>query len=114
MPPGFHKHARSAARNRAKSSRPIGPRLKDCKSSTENPPEAGHGLITKRTAILARLGAADQHAPSPVDTDCLRAPPRPRRHHDLMAARLQSFDSRGRHAAFDHGGIAFEKRAWCV
>src|SRR5205085_9393472 len=112
MPAGFRRRARSVAPTQPKSSRPIGPRLKDCKDSTKNPREAGHALITKRAAILARLGATNQHTATPVDADRLRAAPRPRRHHDLVAARLQSFDSRGRHAALDHGGITFEERAW--
>src|SRR5437868_5752404 len=101
MPAGFRKHARSVGPSRLKSSRPIGPRLRGCKGSTKNPRDAGHALITKRAAILARLGAADQHAAPPVDADRLRTAPRPRRHHDLVAARLQSFDSRGWHAALD-------------
>src|SRR3954447_5100646 len=111
MPPGFRRRARSVAPSRPKSSRPIGPRLKDYKSSTKNPSEGGHALITKRAAILARLGATDQHAATPVDADRLRAAPRCRRDRDLMAPRLQSFDGRGRHAALDHCGIILEERA---
>src|ERR1043166_6367116 len=114
MPAGFRKHARSGAPNRPKSSRPIGPRLKDCKGSTKNPREAGHALITKRAAILARLGATDQHTATPVDANRLRAAPRCRRDCDLMAPRLQPFDRCGRHAALDHSGITLEERAWRV
>src|SRR5438046_2870461 len=114
MPAGFRKHARSVAPNRPKSSRPIGPRLKDCKGSTKNPREASHALITKRAPILARLGATDQHTATPVDANRLRAAPRCRRDRDLMATRLQPFDGRGRHAALDHCGITLEERAWRI
>src|ERR1043165_4929743 len=114
MPAGFHKHASSVAPSRPKSSRPIGPRLKDCKSSTKNPSEGDHVLITKRAAILARFGATDQHTATPVDADRLRAAPRCRRDRDLMAARLQPFDGRGRHAPLDHSGITLKEGAWRV
>src|SRR3954468_24104828 len=114
MPAGFHKHARSVAPSRPKSSRPIGPRLKDCKSSTKNPSESSHALITKRAPILTRLRPANQHTALPVDSDRLRAAPRCWRDCDMMAARLQSLDGRGRHAALDHCGITLEERAWRV
>src|SRR5258708_28043530 len=99
MPAGFRKHARSVAPTQPKSSRPIEPRLKDCKGSTKNPREAGHALITNCAAILARLGATDQHTATPIDANLLRASPPCPRHRALMAPRLQPFDARGRHAA---------------
>src|SRR5262249_53208290 len=47
-------------------------------------------LIPERTAVLARIGASDQHAPLPVDADRLRAAPWRWCQRHLVAARAQS------------------------
>ena len=55
---------------------------------------AGTGSIPERAAVLARIGAADQHAALPVDADRLPAAPGRRRHHHVVAARREPFDRR--------------------
>ena len=70
---------------------------------------SGSALIPERAAVLARLGAADQHAALPVDDDRLPAAPRRGTQRDVVAARLQSRDRRGRHAALDLASISPSK-----
>src|SRR5262249_60245261 len=68
-------------------------------------------LIPQRAAVLARIGAADQHAPLPVDVDRLPAAPRQSRQRHLVAARPQSFDARLRQGPLDPRPPAYENRA---
>src|SRR5262245_27072619 len=68
-------------------------------------------LIPEPTAVFARIGAPDQHAPLPVDADRLRAAPRRWRRLHLVAARAQSFDARLRQPARDRRRLAHEERA---
>src|SRR6516165_10169721 len=62
-----------------------------------------HALIPQRAAVLARIGAADQHAAPGVDADRLRAAPGQRRDDGIVAARDQAVDARGRQPALDQG-----------
>src|SRR6185295_13323797 len=62
-------------------------------------PTRAKRLVPQRATILARIRSADQYAALPVDLDRLAAAERRRTNHDVVTARLQSVDSRGRHAA---------------
>ena len=91
VPHPFDRDRRQAAADRASAAAPIRPksiaayratveRLQRLNETIRREPD--QASVTKRATILARLGAADQHAALPVDADRLRAAPRRRRRHD--------------------------------
>src|ERR1700738_4148758 len=70
----------------------------------------GNALISERQTVLAEIRATDQDDALPVDRDPLAAAVGHRPDGDVMAARLQPVDGRGRNAALDQGSVVLEEQ----
>src|SRR5205085_10614504 len=67
--------------------------------------------VAERAAVLARIGAADQHAALPIDANGLPAAERRRPQRNGVAARPQLLDGRRGDATLDHHLTALDEIA---